>query len=288
MNARQPKLHSEFKVHLDYITRLLFKLSETSQKNWGPVLFSKVRCRLGFLPLASQPVFSWGLAACASPSGPSHSLLTFKLDPPGLSHQVCVETWNLLNPSRLHLPRPSAVALEVQRLNALNLERKIGKSVLGKVWVMPVPEPRTHSSSPLIASSCRLAGLPLGMAWASQAARPTLQSLWQVHLAMVRYHEGGRFCEKNEEWDRESAIFHLEHAADLGELEAIVGLGLMYSQLPHHILADVSLKVRGCVEGSGSPSLTAPSLVVTYWGICFVCFFKTGPDYVSSVLELTL
>ncbi|XP_059123618.1 eukaryotic elongation factor 2 kinase isoform X1 [Peromyscus eremicus] len=109
--------------------------------------------------------------------------------------RVCVETWNLLNPSRLHLPRPSAVALEVQRLNALNLERKIGKSVLGK-----------------------------------------------VHLAMVRYHEGGRFCEKNEEWDRESAIFHLEHAADLGELEAIVGLGLMYSQLPHHILADVSLK----------------------------------------------
>ncbi|XP_052618010.1 eukaryotic elongation factor 2 kinase isoform X1 [Peromyscus californicus insignis] len=109
--------------------------------------------------------------------------------------RVCVETWNLLNPSRLHLPRPSAVALEVQRLNALNLERKIGKSVLGK-----------------------------------------------VHLAMVRYHEGGRFCEKNEEWDRESAIFHLEHAADLGELEAVVGLGLMYSQLPHHILADVSLK----------------------------------------------
>lgn len=113
----------------------------------------------------------------------------------GSSGRVCVETWNLLNPSRLHLPRPSAVALEVQRLNALDLGRKIGKSVLGK-----------------------------------------------VHLAMVRYHEGGRFCEKDEEWDRESAIFHLEHAADLGELEAIVGLGLMYSQLPHHILADVSLE----------------------------------------------
>ncbi|XP_059752000.1 eukaryotic elongation factor 2 kinase [Balaenoptera ricei] len=113
----------------------------------------------------------------------------------GSSGQVCVEKWNLLNSSRLHLPRPSAVALEVQRLNALDLEKRIGKSILGK-----------------------------------------------VHLAMVRYHEGGRFCEKDEEWDRESAIFHLEHAADLGELEAIVGLGLMYSQLPHHILADVSLK----------------------------------------------
>ncbi|XP_045398721.1 eukaryotic elongation factor 2 kinase isoform X2 [Lemur catta] len=113
----------------------------------------------------------------------------------GSSGRVCVEKWNLLNSSRLHLPRASAVALEVQRLNALDLEKKIGKSILGK-----------------------------------------------VHLAMVRYHEGGRFCEKDEEWDRESAVFHLEHAADLGELEAIVGLGLMYSQLPHHILADVSVK----------------------------------------------
>ncbi|XP_008059959.1 eukaryotic elongation factor 2 kinase isoform X2 [Carlito syrichta] len=70
----------------------------------------------------------------------------------------------------------------------------------------------------------------------------SLGSSGRVHLAMVRYHEGGRFCEKDEEWDRESAVFHLEHAADLGELEAIVGLGLMYAQLPHHILADVSLK----------------------------------------------
>lgn len=65
----------------------------------------------------------------------------------------------------------------------------------------------------------------------------------QVHLAMVRYHEAGRFCEKDKEWDQESALFHLEHAADCGELEAIVGLGLMCSQLPHHILSEVTLKV---------------------------------------------
>ncbi|XP_057343000.1 eukaryotic elongation factor 2 kinase isoform X2 [Manis pentadactyla] len=118
-----------------------------------------------------------------------------ELDDPELREHVCVEKWNLFNSARLHLPRPSAVALEVQRLNALDLEKKIGKSILGK-----------------------------------------------VHLAMVRYHEGGRFCKKDEEWDCESAVFHLEHAADLGELEAIVGLGLMYSQLPHHILANVSLQ----------------------------------------------
>ncbi|XP_074866437.1 eukaryotic elongation factor 2 kinase isoform X2 [Carettochelys insculpta] len=109
--------------------------------------------------------------------------------------RVSVEKWNLYNSSRVHIHRPSCVAVEVQRLNALELEKKIGKSILGK-----------------------------------------------VHLAMVRYHEAGRFCEKDQEWDQESALFHLAHAADCGELEAIVGLGLMYSQLPHHILSEVTLE----------------------------------------------
>uniref|UniRef100_A0A669QMF4 Eukaryotic elongation factor 2 kinase n=1 Tax=Phasianus colchicus TaxID=9054 RepID=A0A669QMF4_PHACC len=109
--------------------------------------------------------------------------------------QISVEKWNLYNSSRVHIHRPSCVAQEIQRLNALELEKKIGKSILGK-----------------------------------------------VHLAMVRYHEAGRFCEKDKDWDRESALFHLEHAADCGELEAIVGLGLMCSQLPHHILSEVTLE----------------------------------------------
>lgn len=113
----------------------------------------------------------------------------------GSSARISVEKWNLYNSSRVHIHRPSCVAQEIQRLNALELEKKIGKSVLGK-----------------------------------------------VHLAMVRYHEAGRFCEKDKEWDQESALFHLEHAADCGELEAIVGLGLMCSQLPHHILSEVSLE----------------------------------------------
>ncbi|KFU93866.1 Eukaryotic elongation factor 2 kinase [Chaetura pelagica] len=113
----------------------------------------------------------------------------------GSSARISVDKWNLYNSSRVHIHRPSCVAQEIQRLNALELEKKIGKSVLGK-----------------------------------------------VHLAMVRYHEAGRFCEKDKEWDQESALFHLEHAADCGELEAIVGLGLMYSQLPHHILSEVTLE----------------------------------------------
>ncbi|XP_039216485.1 eukaryotic elongation factor 2 kinase isoform X3 [Crotalus tigris] len=70
----------------------------------------------------------------------------------------------------------------------------------------------------------------------------SLGSSARVHLAMVRYHEAGRFCEKDQEWDQDSALFHLAHAAECGELEAIVGLGLMYSQLPHHILSEVILQ----------------------------------------------
>ncbi|XP_053550761.1 eukaryotic elongation factor 2 kinase isoform X2 [Bombina bombina] len=111
------------------------------------------------------------------------------------SKLVTVERWNQFHADRVHIHRSSCVAVEVQRLNALELEKKIGKSILGK-----------------------------------------------VHLAMVRYHEAGRFCEKDQEWDQKSAIFHLEHAAHCGELEAIIGLGLMYSQLPHHILTEVSIE----------------------------------------------
>ncbi|KAM4025316.1 eukaryotic elongation factor 2 kinase isoform 3-T3 [Anomaloglossus baeobatrachus] len=109
--------------------------------------------------------------------------------------KVSVEKWNQYLASRVHIHRSSCVASEVLRLNNLEIEKKIGKSILGK-----------------------------------------------VHLAMVRYHEGGRFCEKDQDWDQESAIFHLEHAAHCGELEAIIGLGLMCSQLPHHILTEVSVE----------------------------------------------
>lgn len=60
---------------------------------------------------------------------------------------------------------------------------------------------------------------------------------------MVRYHEGGRFCEKDEEWDQASAMFHLETAAMCGELEAIVAIGQCYLQLPHHVLSEVEVEV---------------------------------------------
>ncbi|XP_070783116.1 eukaryotic elongation factor 2 kinase isoform X3 [Enoplosus armatus] len=104
------------------------------------------------------------------------------------------EKWSFYHSSRAHVHRPSCVATEVERLNAL-LQKKIGQSILGK-----------------------------------------------VHLAMVRYHEAGRFCEKDEQWDQDSAMLHLERAALCGELEAIVALGQCCLQLPHHILPDVELE----------------------------------------------
>lgn len=70
-----------------------------------------------------------------------------------------------------------------------------------------------------------------------------LLSLHQVHLAMVRYHEGGRFCEKGAPWDQDSAVYHLERAAMCGELEAIVALGQLYLLLPHHVLPEIELQV---------------------------------------------
>ncbi|XP_063748492.1 eukaryotic elongation factor 2 kinase isoform X5 [Eleginops maclovinus] len=66
--------------------------------------------------------------------------------------------------------------------------------------------------------------------------------LGKVHLGMVRYHEAGRFCEKDEQWDQDSAMMHLERAAQCGELEAIVALGQCCLQLPHHILPDMQLE----------------------------------------------
>ncbi|XP_052427000.1 eukaryotic elongation factor 2 kinase isoform X3 [Carassius gibelio] len=109
--------------------------------------------------------------------------------------QLTDEKWSFYHSSRSHIHRPSCVAMEVERLNTMLLEKKIGQSILGK-----------------------------------------------VHLAVVNYHEGGRFCEKDEPWDQLSAMYHLERAAMCGELEAIVALGQCYLQLPHHILPEIELE----------------------------------------------
>uniref|UniRef100_A0A674BWC3 Eukaryotic elongation factor 2 kinase n=1 Tax=Salmo trutta TaxID=8032 RepID=A0A674BWC3_SALTR len=121
-------------------------------------------------------------------------------DPTDHADGLTDDKWSVYHSSRSHVHRPSCVAVEMERLDSLILERKIGKSILGK-----------------------------------------------VHLAMVHYHEAGRFCDKEEQWDQDSAMYHLERAAMCGELEAIVALGQCYLQLPHHILSEMELE-----DNSGS------------------------------------
>lgn len=140
--------------------------------------------------------------------------------------QLTEEKWTFYHSSRSHIHRPSCVAMEVERLNAMVLERKIGKSILGKVrhWDVFLEMCSWHTNEQAyIFTYCIF--------------------LVKVHLAVVRYHEGGRFCEKDAPWDQISALYHLERAAMCGELEAIVALGQCCLQLPHHVLPEIELEV---------------------------------------------
>lgn len=130
------------------------------------------------------------------------------------------------------------------------LRRESGSPFWGRYRTCPVRSPPCPSLGPR-PSPPPQAGRGPGVRPRPPGIRADTCSVRQVHLAMVRYHEAGRFCGKDGAWDRASAMFHLQHAADLGELEAIVGLGLMCWQLPHLILPDISLQVSG--PGSRRP-----------------------------------
>lgn len=66
--------------------------------------------------------------------------------------------------------------------------------------------------------------------------------LGKVHLELTKYHELCRFTQLGDDnYDREAAMFHLRHAADCGDLEAIICLARMYHQLPHDILVDIGI-----------------------------------------------
>uniref|UniRef100_UPI0035901CF5 eukaryotic elongation factor 2 kinase n=1 Tax=Myxine glutinosa TaxID=7769 RepID=UPI0035901CF5 len=75
--------------------------------------------------------------------------------------------------------------------------------------------------------------------------------LSRVHLEVARYHEAGRFCSKESSWDRLSALFHLQHAARCGELQAIVTLGYLHFGLCHDFLVDVELPSSERSEATG-------------------------------------
>ncbi|XP_060076123.1 eukaryotic elongation factor 2 kinase-like [Ylistrum balloti] len=65
-------------------------------------------------------------------------------------------------------------------------------------------------------------------------------TLGKIHHEMAKYHEVGRFVvgeERNEkDIDWESAIFHEEHAAELGEMEAILTLAKLYLDMEREVL----------------------------------------------------
>ena len=63
----------------------------------------------------------------------------------------------------------------------------------------------------------------------------------QVHLELVFYNEIGRFTDNEPDFD--SAVFHMEHAASCGLIEALRELAKLYLQLPHKILEDYVLEV---------------------------------------------
>lgn len=68
---------------------------------------------------------------------------------------------------------------------------------------------------------------------------------------MCKYHEVGRFLDENDDnstIDYEAAFFHLQQAADLGEIEALVNIAKVYMQLPHDILSDYQVKVNTLLQ----------------------------------------
>ncbi len=68
-------------------------------------------------------------------------------------------------------------------------------------------------------------------------------NLGKVHLEMCKYHEFGRFlADEHDEIDYEAAFFHLNQAANLGVMEALVNLSKIYMQLPHDILPDYHIE----------------------------------------------
>ncbi|KAK4022368.1 hypothetical protein OUZ56_007838 [Daphnia magna] len=67
--------------------------------------------------------------------------------------------------------------------------------------------------------------------------------LGQIHLDMAKYHEMQRFTKPDSTgYDHEAAFYHLRHAADCGNLEAIITTARIALNLPHDVLPDLDLE----------------------------------------------
>lgn len=81
---------------------------------------------------------------------------------------------------------------------------------------------------------------------------------------MAKYHEIGRFAingdEQKVDWD--SALYHEEHAADLGVPEAVVTMSKIYLSLPHDVLVSSHLPASVISVSSNLKSHSSPPFVL--------------------------
>uniref|UniRef100_A0A673J1X0 Eukaryotic elongation factor 2 kinase n=1 Tax=Sinocyclocheilus rhinocerous TaxID=307959 RepID=A0A673J1X0_9TELE len=110
------------------------------------------------------------------------------------------DKWSFYHSSRSHIHRPSCVAVEVERLNTMLLERKIGKSILGKAsvenskkgfrFLLQAAEAGDRPSMILVARA-----LDTGLNLPSDRAMDWKHAVYWYDsaLKMTDYDEGGEF-----------------------------------------------------------------------------------------------
>ena len=64
---------------------------------------------------------------------------------------------------------------------------------------------------------------------------------------MARYHEIGRFSCEEDDVDWDSALYHEEHAAQLGVLEAINTMARLYLGLQRELFVNCTVQVSGSI-----------------------------------------
>jgi len=92
--------------------------------------------------------------------------------------------------------------------------------------------------------SCVMAEVESRKKWDSGSQALTGGSvLGRIHLDLAKYHEMDRFTKADSDgYDHVAALYHLRHAADCGDLEAIITLARIALQLPNDVLPDITLE----------------------------------------------
>ena len=65
----------------------------------------------------------------------------------------------------------------------------------------------------------------------------------QIHHDLAKYHEIGRFVKEESEIDMDAALFHEQHAAELGIKEATIAMAFLHLGMPHDVLSNMTLPV---------------------------------------------